>query len=200
MAYKRRYYKATHTASLIGQAIGIFLLFVSVLVFIIIRQWSISLLIALSGWIIQTAAGNVRRYINTQRTLQNVRAEDIMYRDYPAMSGQLSLRELIRQHILSKGWNYLLVIDEGKFQGILTLKQIKAVPARLRGNININRVMIPAARVVTADTQQKADTLYEIMSQQNTDYIPILEEGNIIGVVTRYALMNIVNVRSKFGL
>jgi predicted transcriptional regulator len=38
------------------------------------------------------------------------------------------------------------------------------------------------------------------MDQRSIDYIPILEADKIIGVVTRNALMNLVRIRTEFGI
>jgi predicted transcriptional regulator len=193
------YYKATRTASMIGWVTGLFLIFAGVLVFIVIQQWTISLVIVLVGWTIQIAAGSSRSRIKKHAVLQNIKAEDIMTREYPAMSGQVSIQQLMRENILIKGWHYIIIVDGTKLKGILTIEQIKSVPWKRWNNTTAGDLMTPSDRLRTAHPQQTADTLFEEMDQGSFDYIPILEADNIVGVVTRSALMNLVRIRTEFG-
>jgi CBS domain-containing protein len=174
-------------------------MFAGVLYFIITRQWIISLLITGLGWIIQLAAGYTRRQVKTHMVLQNIKAQDIMTRDYPVMSGQVNVRQLVREHILINGWHYVLVVDEGKLKGLLTVKQIKPVPPKRREIVTIGDIMTPSNQVRIARLQQTADTLYEEMNRWNIDCMPVVEEDIISGVVTRAALMDLVKTRAIFG-
>ena len=140
------YYKATHIASLIGWATGLFLIFAGVLVFIVTQQWIISLVIVSIGWIIEIAAGYTRREIKTYMVLQNIKAEDIMTREYPVMPQQVNIGQLVREHILKKGWHYIMVVDGTKLKGILTIKQIKSVPWKRWNNTIIGDIMTPMIR------------------------------------------------------
>lgn len=193
------YYKATRTASLIGWATGLFLIFAGVLVFIVIQQWTISLVIVMVGWTIQIAAGSSRSHIKEHAVLQNIKAEDIMTREYPAMSAQVNIRQLMRENILIKGWHYIVIVEGTKLIGMLTIEQIKSVPWKRWNNTTAGDIMTPADRLRTAHPQQKADTLFEEMDQKSIDYIPILEADKIIGVVTRHALTNLIRIRTEFG-
>jgi CBS domain-containing protein len=194
------YYKATQIVSRIGWATGLFFIFSSVLVFIATRQWIISLVIVLLGWIIQIAANYTRRQMKIHMVLKTIKAEDVMTRDYPLMSSQVNIKQLIREHVLINGWQYVIVIDDGKLKGILTLKQIKTALTKRRRNTTIGDIMAPSNKIRTAHRQQTANMLYEDMYQRGIEYIPVLEDEKVIGVVTLHALMNLVEVRSGFGI
>jgi Zn-dependent protease/predicted transcriptional regulator len=194
------YYKATGSASLIGRAAGFFLIFAGVPVFIATREWVISLLMIFIGWTLAIAAGYTRREIRTHLVLRNIKAEDIMTREYPVMSPQVNIGQLVREHILIKGWPYVIIAEDNKLKGILTLDRIKAVPGRRWNNTTTGDIMTPAAQIRTAYLQQTANTLYEDMYQRNLDYIPVLENENIVGMVNRAALMSLVKTRTGFGI
>lgn len=194
------YYKATRIASLIGWTAGLFFIFTGVLVAIITQQWMISLLIVSIGWFIQIAAGSTRRQIGTLMVLQGIRAQDILTREYPVMPPQVNIGQLIREHILVKGWPYIVIVEGTKLKGILTIDQIKSVPGQRWNNTTVGDIMTPSGQLGTAHALQTADTLFEAMYQRGIDYIPVLEDDRIIGVVTRKALMNLVEIRTGFGV
>jgi predicted transcriptional regulator len=176
------------------------LIFAGVLVFIIIQQWTISLVVVLVGWTIQIAAGSSRSHIKKHTVLQNIKAEDIMTREYLATSGQVNIRQLMRENILVKGWHYILIVDGTKLKGILTIEKIKSVPWKRWNNTTTGDLMTPADQIRTAHPQQTANTLLEEMDQRGIDYIPVLETDKIMGVVTRNALMNLIRIRTEFGI
>ncbi|MFC1899513.1 CBS domain-containing protein [Chloroflexota bacterium] len=194
------YYRATHTASLIGLSGGFLLIFAGVLLFIITQQWTISLLLAAIGWFLWIAAMSIRRKIETLNTLQNTMAQDIITREYFSMPSQTNLGQLIREHILRKGWRYVIVLEGTKLAGILTVKQIKTVPVKRWNNVNISDIMTPFNQITTEHPRQTADVLLEEMDQRRIDCIPIVEDNNIMGVVTRNALMRLVELRGGFGV
>ncbi len=194
------YYKATYTASLIGWATGLFLMFTGVLVFIGTQQWINSLLLVMIGWIVQIAAGNSRRKINTLMALQGIKAQDIMTMEYPAISQQMNIGQLVREYILKKGWHYIVVVDGTQLQGILTMKQIKSVPRRRWNVTTICDIMTPSDHFKTVHPQQTADILFEEMDQGRLDCLPVQEEDKLIGVVTWNALISLVKTRAGFGV
>jgi CBS domain-containing protein len=112
----------------------------------------------------------------------------------------VNIRQLVRERILRNGWHYITVVDGGKLKGILTLKQIKSVPLNRWNNATIADVMTPSKNIITAHSHQMADTLYEEMYFRGIDQIPVLENNNVIGVVSLSTLTDLVKIRSGFGV
>jgi Zn-dependent protease len=194
------YYKATYTASLIGWAVGLFSMFAGVLVFIVTQQWIISLIMISAGWIMEIAAGYTRSKIKTMRVLQGIEARDIMTREYPVMPRQENIGQVVREHLLKKGWHYIIVVEGTQLKGILTLNRIKSVPGTRWNNTSLGDIMTPYDRTMTAGPRQTADSLFEEMDQRRLDLMPVLEADSTIGVVTREALMGLVKTRAGLGV
>ena len=194
------YYQATKLASFIGRVVGLTFIFTGVLVFINSQQLLLSLTISAFGWIILLPAGNTQRQMRTLMGLSHIKTKDILTREYPFMAGQMNIGQLIREYILPGGWQYIIVIEDTKFKGILTLKQITAVPEKHWNKTTIENIMTPANQISTAQPQQTADFLFEEMSRRNINYIPVLEGERFIGVVSRDALKSAIKVRAAFGI
>jgi CBS domain-containing protein len=91
-------------------------------------------------------------------------------------------------------------MDGQKFEGLLTLRQIKSVPMKSWSETTIGAIMTPSDCITTAHSHKTAAALLEEMDQIGQDYIPILEEDHVIGVVTRSSLMSLARTRAGFGL
>ena len=194
------YYKATYIASLIGWATGLFLVFVGVLIYIISQQWLISLVIVFNGWLLYIAAGNTLRKVKNLKHLQSIKAQNVIMRDYPVMGPKVSIGELLKEHILVKGWPYILVVDDTKLKGILTLRQINAVPYKRWNKTTIGDIMTPSDKIKPGSPEESAATLLEEMDLLEVDYLPVLEGDKIIGVAARSTLRGLVEIRAGFGV
>ncbi|MBN1191205.1 MAG: CBS domain-containing protein [Dehalococcoidales bacterium] len=193
------FYKATHTACLIGLAAGLLMVFAGVLVGILTRQLYFAMVIVLMGWIIQIAADYTRREMKLHLALQNITVEDIMTAEYPMLSGETTVGQMVHEHVLRKGWRYVIIAEGGEFKGILTLDRVKKLPVKAFQKTRIDEAMTPAAQLMTVAPQQMADVILDDVYHKRIQFVPVLDNGNIVGVVTRDAIMNLVRVRTGFG-
>jgi Zn-dependent protease len=194
------YYKATRIATLVTLIIAYALIFSGVLVLVLNQQWSLGLLIILSGWILQIAANGIRRQLNIYSILHSIKAEDVMVRDSPQMPSQTNLRQLVREQILVHGWRYVVVSDEGQFKGIVSLKQIQSIPPDRLKDTTLGELVTPYCRLISTYSQFTTDSIYDDMQRCGVDYLPVTEDEKFVGVVSREALLNVVKIRSDFGI
>jgi len=123
-----------------------------------------------------------------------------MAREFPATTQQVSISQLVRDHILVQGWRYVIVVNGVKLDGMLTVRSIKSVPMRHWNSTLVGDIMTPSNQLQTAHPQQLAATLLEQMDQFRIDGMPVLEDGNVTGVVTRDALVHLGKTRAEFGV
>ena len=194
------YYKATYIATMIGWTTGLFLMFIGVLMFIISQQWLISVVTLFTGWLIYAAAGNTRLKVKTLIHLQCIKAKDIITRDYPTMGPKVSIGELLKEHILAKGWPYILVVEDTKLKGILTMGQINAVPYKRWSKTTTGEIMTPADKITLASPEESAAKILEEMDLQHVDYLPVMEGDKVAGIAARSTLSGLVKIRAGFGL
>ena len=88
----RDYYRATRIASMLGWGAGLIIIFAGVMLLIITRQWTADLLIVILGLSIQIAAGYTRKQMRIYEVLKTIKAEDVMTRELPVVTGQDTIR------------------------------------------------------------------------------------------------------------
>lgn len=194
------YYRATYIASFTGWAIGLFLIFAGVLAFIITQQLFIGLVVTFIGWILQSGAAQIRHQAILLVALQGTAAQDIMTREYPAINQQMTIGQLVRDHILIGGYRYFVVVDGEKLQGTLSMHDIKSIPRRRWNHTRIGEIMIPSNEINTAHPQQSGASLLEQMDQLRTDNMPVLEGDNVIGIINLDRLVRLGKTRAEFGV
>ena len=194
------YYRATYIASFTGWSIGLFLIFASVLAFIITQQLFVWLVVAFIGWFLQSGAAQIRHQAILLMALQGTVAQDIMVREYPTITQHMTISQLIRDHILIAGYHYFVVADGEKLQGTLTMHDIKSISRRRWKHTRIGEIMTPSSEINVAHPQQSGASLLEQMDQLRTDDMPVLEGNNIIGIIDRDRLVRLGKTRAEFGV
>ena len=194
------YDRATRIASWTGRGIGLLCIVGGILLLIVGRQWFIGLVLAGIGWVLERAAAQSHREAVVSEALESIMAGDIMSKEFPLITQQLSLGQLVRDYIQVTGQRYFVVADGVNLQGIMTMHNIKSIPRQRWDTTQIGEVMTPASQLKTAHPKQGARSVLEQLDELETNQMPVLEEDKVIGIVTRDSLIRSVKTRAELGI
>jgi len=194
------YDRATGIASWAGQGFGLLLIVGGILLLVLAGQWFNGLVLIFVGWVLYIAAAQSRRQTALREALQGIVARDIMARECPSTTPELTLGQLVRDCILVTGQRYFVVAEGGKLEGIVTTRDIKRVPKKRWNSTQIGEIMTPASELKTAHAQQSAASLLEQMEELNIDQMPVLEKGVVIGIIARDTLIRLDKTRAELGM
>jgi len=152
------------------------------------------------GWVLERAAAQSHRQVVMGKALESIMAGDIMSKECPLITQQLSLSQLARDCILVTGQRYFVVADGVNLQGIVTMRNIKRIPKKRWDSTLIGEVMTPASELKTVHSKQRARSVLEQMDELKTNQMPVLEEDKVIGIVTRDSLIRSVKTRAELGI
>ncbi|MDD5037963.1 MAG: CBS domain-containing protein [Dehalococcoidales bacterium] len=154
----------------------------------------------LVGWVLQSAATQSRLRVRRHEALQDFTARDIISRESPLITPDISLARLAHDFILVTGHHYFAVTDGGKLQGVVTMRQIKSIPPSRWGSTNVGKIMTPARKVKTALAGQSAASLLEQMDEFRLSEMPVIDKGEAIGIATRDRLTRLIKARAELRL
>ena len=186
---------ATSLGRLFGLALmawGLFLLFGS-------GQTTDGVLLTFFGWLFQGAASLNDRRAMLLDSLKYARARDIMHRDYSVASPGISVYELTQKMIIS-GQDYIPVVDQETFLGVVTPKNIKRLSKKKWASTDIDKIMTGRLHVLTASGDEPAAHVLETMDQFNIGDVPVTEDGRLIGVAARDDLERLARVRADLKI
>jgi predicted transcriptional regulator len=103
----------------------------------------------------------------------------------------------VNEYFLRYGYGGFPVIDDGKFLGILTLKEVKNVPREDWGRVNVSAVFVPHDK--KWEIPQDADVMkaLELMIKEDKGRIVVTEKDRIIGLITRNGIAQYVQIKGK---
>lgn len=191
--------KATKTTSNIGRGVGFLFIFVGIWL-IFWGNWLNGLWLAFIGWFLENAAIGSYRQLAFIETLQGHSASEIMTRNCLSVSPELTIEQLVNEHILTSGIRCFPVTEESRVLGLITIRDIKAVPREQWQNKIVKEVMTPFEKMKWVKPDQDLASVLGILTEDDINQVPVVEDKNIIGMIARDNLLSFVSIRGELGM
>jgi Zn-dependent protease/predicted transcriptional regulator len=190
---------ATRIASTIGRVVGLLFIFGGIYL-IFTPYWLNGLWIAVIGWFLESAANNSYRQLLLQDMLRGHIASEVMSRDCVLIPPDTTVEHLVNENILTSGRRCFPVVADAKVMGLMTLHNIRAVPREQWGGATVKEAMTPFDKLRWVRPEDELSSVFRILTENNINQVPVVQDGQIVGMVTRENLLNFVNIRSGLGI
>jgi Zn-dependent protease len=192
---KKDYFYATHKASGIGRGIALFFIFFGL--FSIFTGGPGGLWLMLVGWFLYSAAQASYQQASLQETLSGVKVEDIMVREMKTMEPSIPIEKAVDDYFLRTGYGGFPVVDDGRFLGILTLREVKDVPREDWGRVKVSEVFVLHDKRWEVSPETDAMKALELMIKEDKGRIVVTKGDKIIGLITRNGIARYVQIKGK---
>jgi predicted transcriptional regulator len=187
-------FRATRLATLVGRSIGYSLMFVGALAFIGLFQGYVSpwsgLWFALLGLFLESSAKQAWFQAKALDILSGYTAEDIMVEELPTTDRQVALTYLANRS--DEHYIYFVADDDERVIGVLTEKEVAAVEPDERRTATAGEVMSSTQDVPVAALKEDGASLLQRMEAEATWMMPVVSEGNVVGVVSKLTLLRLL--------
>ncbi|MBN2463061.1 MAG: site-2 protease family protein [Dehalococcoidia bacterium] len=190
--------KSTRIASNVGRGIG-YLLILTGIALIFFGAWINGLWLAFIGWFLENAAANSYRQLALQDILKGHKTSELMTQDCPIVQPELKIQQLVNEQILTSGHRCFPVVQHSRVLGIITIHDIKAVPREQWPTKTAAEAMTPSTKLKSVSPDEDLSTVLRILTEQNINQLPVVKDGNIIGMIARDNLLSFIGIRSKLG-
>jgi Zn-dependent protease/CBS domain-containing protein len=190
---------ATRIASTIGRMIGFLFIFGGIYL-IFTSYWLNGLWIAVVGWFLESAASNSYRQLLLQDMLRGHVASEVMSRDCVLVTPETTLNNLVNENILASGRRCFPVVSGSRVMGLMTLHNVRSVPREHWDNETVQAAMTPFDQLRWVRPDAELSTVFRILAENNINQVPVVQDGQIVGMVTRENLLNFVNIRRGLGI
>ena len=189
-------------ATLVAANVGRFIAFF----FIILGVWQMvtgnfgnGLWIAFIGWFLENAAASQVRQQTIHDLLAGYRVSNVMRRDYTAVSPGSTLEQLVNEHILGSGRRSLVVEQDGKVFGLLTLSDVKKVLRADWPTTTAVQAMIPAEQMQRIRPDAELTAALEKMDRDGVNQLPVMVDDQIQGVLGRDDVISLLRTLGEFN-
>lgn len=156
--------------------------------------------LVLIGWFLQNAAAASYVQANLQQSLHDVRVAQIMTRDCVEVSDRLALDELVEAQVLTGARRCFFVTDNGRLRGMVTLREVAAVPRERWHQVTTGQVMVPWERLVTVQPGTQLLAALQTMDDANVAQVPVVEGEKMVGMLSREQVLHYVRIRAELGI
>ncbi len=190
--------RATRIAATIGRIIGYLFIFGGIFL-LFTANFINGIWFILIGWFLESAASSSYRQMVINDMLKGHAAREIMSAECFIIPPGLSIDILVNENIMTSGRRCFTVVSDGRVEGMITLRDIQKVPRQEWANTPVRGAMTPLNQLKAVKPDEDLNTVMNILSQSNVNQVPVIENGNVIGMITRENIINFLNVRAQLG-
>lgn len=175
--------RATHTAAEIGKMFAIFMGIMGLFT----NPWLI-----LIAFFIYMGANEEEKMTLVENVLKRIKIKEIMTPNPVVVTPDTTVGEVIELMFRYKHLGYP-VVENGMLIGIVTLDDV----AKASRDALVSEVM--SRDIVTVSPDDSAFDAFKIMNEYRIGRIPVVENGIVVGIISRTDLMRVLEISEAFS-
>jgi len=190
--------EATRVASWSGSALGFVLMGLGVVMALagglLSGVWFIVI-----GWFLRSQADASYAHALTRNVLEAIPVSAVLEQDHHAVHPNTSLSSLLSTYFLHYYDRYYAVTEDGRLLGLVTLSDLRKFPRGEWDNRTVAEVMTPADRLISLVEADDLGHAAELIAQSNVHQLPVLNDGHLVGFVTRSDVIRVLEIGGEVG-
>lgn len=156
--------------------------------------------LAAIAWFLHNAASvSVQQFVFESR-LSRVRARDVVRPLTVSAPPGISVGELIERYMLPGNLRAVPVTDNGRLVGIVTISDVMRVPLAQRDQATVAHIMGGADGMYTIDADARVLDAIDLLAEHDLEQLPVLEDGRLLGLLTRADVMRQLQLRESLNV
>ncbi len=147
------------------------------------------------GWFLRNGAEATLQQTTINQTLTGLHVKDIMTTEVITIDPNITVIDAVRDYFYRYKHGGYPVVGDGQLKGIITSHDIQNLPKERWGSTYVWDAMTPAERLITISPGDPATEALSKMSKHDLGRILVLENGKLIGIVTRSDVMRAIRRR-----
>jgi CBS domain-containing protein len=191
--------RATRVATIVGQIIAYLFILWGIWLFfngnVLNGVW-----IGFIGWFLLSSAQSANSQVMLESMFRGVTVGEVMNTKPTTVPANISLQRLVDEYFLPYGLRSALVMQADQLAGLITLSDIRHVPREQWGQVPVGHAMVPLDRLHVVQPQQSLNEVLPLMAGRDVNQLPVVQNGVLVGVLSRDAIVRFLEVRRGLGL
>lgn len=141
--------------------------------------------LVLIGWFLNNAALTGYRQVVLQEALEHMPVQRLMRTSLVSASPGMTVGALVDRQLISSGQRSFPVEEDGRFVGLVCLRDLYRLPREAWDRVSVGEVMIPLERLATVSLQAGAAEALAVLDRREVNQLPVVDEGRFAGLVRR---------------
>lgn len=189
--------KATRWALLIGQAIAYLLMLWGAVQFFVAgpdAAGSAIWLVFIGVFLLVGGRSSSRRAM-VDDLFAGVTVRDLMRLASRHVSASATLQQVVDEHLLSGDGGAVPVLKTGRFVGLITLADVRAVPRERWATTPASAAMTPLDRLGVAGPQEPVRDIIPLVAEYDVRQVPVVQDEKLVGMLGRDAIISYLEQR-----
>jgi CBS domain-containing protein len=149
-------------------------------------------------FLLQGAQGGYAQVL-VKEALAGVAVRDIMVTEVVMVPPHLSVTEVLERYFLVHGYGGFPVVDNDRVLGVVSLAELKRVPAADRQRVTVREVMTPLEDRLTLTPHEEVSVAFQRMAREGLGRLVVMERGRIVGLLTKTGLSRFLQTRLELS-
>jgi CBS domain-containing protein len=149
------------------------------------------------GWFLRSQAEASYTQLITRNVLEHTSVLAILEPDYHPVQPGTSLDLLVNNYLLHYSHRYYPLSAERGLAGLITITDLHKVPRGEWASRTVADAMTPTARLHTLAPDDSLSRASELIAANDVNQLPVIDEGHVLGFVTRAGIMRMVQLRGE---
>jgi len=141
--------------------------------------------IAFIGWFLDNAASAQIQQVMFQGLLAGHKVAQAMSSHCVAIPAELTLQQLVDEHILSGGQRCFLVNRGSDTVGLMTLHRIGIVPREEWQTTSAAQAMLPLDKLMRIKSDEELGVALQQMDRDGVNQLPVMTNNQVVGMLSR---------------
>lgn len=140
---------------------------------------------AFIGWFLMNASGGQVRRERLKELLAGHKASDAMNRSFTMIQADTPIQDLRNEHIYGSYRRSFIVKQGDEVVGMMTMHPLREIPQEKWATTTVGEVMVPLTFVKQINLNTDLWEAMESMDREGVNQLPVVEAGQVQGMVTR---------------
>ncbi len=189
--------EATGIATQVGSAFAYFFMFLG-FILMFTASFLNGIWLVVIGWFLKSGAESSLKQTIVSNALAELKVGDVMTTKIDAIWPDASVGEIVEYFMKYKHGGFPVMRD-GEFMGLVTISDVKRVPREDWDRVRAKDIMKPRSEIISASPDDPIVEAMVKMSAHGIGRLPVIEDGELKGIITRSDLMRTIRIKTELG-
>jgi Zn-dependent protease len=185
--------RATRTAARTGEWIAYIMMAAGVAESVFLSPFS-GIWLLLIGFFLKNAAASSYAQLVVETTLNGITVRDVMKTSFDSVEPDVSVEDLVHEHVLRKNARCFAVIAAGDFAGLVTLTDVRKLPRDTWATTSVYRAMTPATKLHTLAPAESLRKVLQLMAEHDVNQLPVVDHRELVGMLDRADVVRFIQM------
>ena len=123
-----------------------------------------------------------------------------MRKDVETIDGTINLQEFVDEHLLKTGSRCYFVVEDKRLVGMITTHEVKGIPKDEWKDKTVEQAMRKLDDLQIVSPQTPVSEALEDMLRSDVNQLPVADDNQLTGVITRNHILEILKTRADLKI